>query len=229
MAVPASTPARDLEKQPVPATGPYMVASHAKGRPIKLVRNPNFHEWSADAQPSGYPDEILITNTDEAQVGIRAVQRGAADVALGLVPPLSKQQLDALATRYAGQLRASTTTVTNYFFLNTRVPPFNDIRARRAVNYAFDRQGFATLLGPAFAPTCQILPPNYPSFRRTCPYRPSGVAGLDKARSLVRASGTMGDQVAVWAPAPAAVQARFMVSVLKSLGIARGRTLWRTP
>jgi len=107
---------------------------------------------------------------------------------------------------------------TNYFFLNTRLPPFDDVRVRRAVNLAFDRQGLVALIGRAFAPTCQLLPPNYPSFRRTCPYLPNGVAGLDKARRLVRASGTTGQPVTVWVPGPIVVQGRFMVSVLKSLG-----------
>jgi peptide/nickel transport system substrate-binding protein len=111
----------------------------------------------------------------------------------------------------------STSSSTNYFFLNTRVPPFDDVRVRRAVNDAFDRHAFVALLGRAFAPTCQILPPNYPSFRRTCPY-PSGASGLDKARRLVRLSGTSGQPVTVWVPGPIAVQGQFMVSVLKALG-----------
>ncbi|MGZ8741051.1 MAG: ABC transporter substrate-binding protein, partial [Gaiellaceae bacterium] len=106
----------------------------------------------------------------------------------------------------------------NYFFLNTRLPPFNNVSVRRAVNLAFDRQGLVALLGRAVAPTCQILPPNYPSFRQTCPYLPTGIAGLDKAHRLVRASGTTGQQVTVWAPGPIVVQGRYLVSVLKSLG-----------
>ncbi|MDX6386982.1 MAG: hypothetical protein QOD85_784, partial [Gaiellaceae bacterium] len=219
-AVPVSTPGRPLDQQLVPSTGPYMVAAHAQGQPIKLVRNPNFREWSADAQPDGYPDVILWRDTARTQLParIRAFERGAADAALQLAPPLTKDQLDVLATRYPGQLRTSATASTNYFFLNTRVPPFDDLRARRAVNFAFDRQGLVALVGRAFAPTCQLLPPNYPSFRKTCPYVPNGVAGLDKARRLVRASGTTGQLVTVWTFAPVAVQGRFMVSVLKSLG-----------
>jgi peptide/nickel transport system substrate-binding protein len=217
-AVPVSTPARDLEKHPVPATGPYMVASYVKNKLVKLVRNPNFHEWSTDAQPEGYPDVISWNLTDDGHVGLRTVEHGSADAALGLVPPLSKAELDELATRYPGQLRLSTTPITNYFFLNTRVRPFDDLRVRVAVNYAFDRQAFGALLGRAWAPTCQILPPNYPSFRRTCPYLPNGVAGLDKARRLVRASGTVGQPVTVWGSKNVVVQGRFMTSVLRSLG-----------
>jgi peptide/nickel transport system substrate-binding protein len=107
---------------------------------------------------------------------------------------------------------------TNSFFLNARVPPFDDVRVRRAVNYAFDRQGFAQLLGRGFAPTCQLLPPNYPSYRRTCPYLPGGVAGLDRARGLVQRSGSSGASVTVSVPKPASAQGRFMASVLRSLG-----------
>jgi peptide/nickel transport system substrate-binding protein len=219
VAVPESAPARAIGNHPLPATGPYMIAWAKKGS-AKLVRNPRFRQWSADAQPDGYPDAIVWTELgDPAKVkeGIRGVEQGRQDVAFALVPPLLKRDLDELATRYPGQLRITTAPGTNFFFLNTGLPPFDDVRVRRAVNYAFDRQAFATLLGRAFAATCQILPPNYPSFRRTCPYT-SGVAGFGKARELVRASRTAGQEVVVWAPVPQAPQARYMAGVLRSLG-----------
>jgi peptide/nickel transport system substrate-binding protein len=220
VAVPTSTPGRNVGNHPVPATGPYMVA-YVKKNSVKLVRNPRFREWSADAQPDGYPDAIVWTeNHNPAKVKnvVSGVTRGEQDVAYFLVPPLSKRELAPLATRYPGQLRITTTAATNYFFLNTRVPPFDDLRARLAVNYALDRQALATALGPAFAPTCQILPPNYPSYRRACPYIPGGVAGLDKARGLVKASGTTGQSVVVWTVGPQVVQGRFMAAVLRSIG-----------
>ena len=219
-AVPASTPPHDVGRHPVPATGPYMVAEVTKTK-IKLARNPRFRPWSVDAKPDGYPDEITMTElNDPSQVhnALRSVEQGRTDLAFNLVPPLLKGDLDSLATRYPGQLRMSTSATTNFYFLNTRVPPFNDIRVRRAVNDAFDRQAFGSLLGAAFGPTCQIIPPNYPSYRKTCPYAPGGVAGLDTARRLVHASGTAGQTVTVWGLAPEALQGRFMASVLRSLG-----------
>jgi YVTN family beta-propeller protein len=220
VAVPADTPAHDVGSHPVPATGPYMIASYRTNGSVKLVRNPRFREWSADAQPDGYPDAISLraVGADTANAAVRSVERGIADVANDLVPPLSKGQLDSLATRYPSQLHMSTGAATGYFFLNTRTPPFDDVRVRRAVNYAFDRQAFAQLLGRAYAPTCQILPPDFPSYRRTCPYLPSGVAGLERARRFVQTSGTSDASVTVWVPAPIAVQGLFMVSVLDSLG-----------
>jgi peptide/nickel transport system substrate-binding protein len=220
-AVPAGTPEHDVGAHPIPATGPYRIAVYQKkNETLRLVRNRSFREWSADAQPQGYPDAVFWSWRFKLDISaqVRAVERGAADAALSLVPPLSKAKLDALVTRYPSQLHVSTESHTNYFFLNTRVPPFDDIRVRRAVNDAFDRDSFTRLLGRAFAPTCQVLPPNFPGYRRTCPYILRGVAGLDTARRLVQSSGTAGAVVTVWVPAPIAVQGRFMVSVLDSLG-----------
>jgi peptide/nickel transport system substrate-binding protein len=218
-AVPASTPPHDVGQHRVPATGPYMFAEVTKTT-IKLVRNPRFHVWSVDAKPDGYPDVITMRELSfpsQVNSSVRSVASGRADLAFNIVPPLLKHDLDALATRYPGQLRMSTISETNFFFLNTHVPPFNDVRVRRAVNDAFDRQALVSLLGTAFAPTCQIVPPNYPSYRQTCPYGSGGAAGLVQARRLVQASGTAGQLVTVWAPSPQAVQARFMASVLRSL------------
>ena len=226
-AVPASTPPHDVGRQRVPATGPYMFDQVTKTR-FKLVRKPRFRPWSVDAKPDGYPDEITLSElNDPAQVqkAVRSVAAGRADLALSIVPPLLKADLQALATRYPGQLRLSTSATTNFFFLNTRVPPFDDVRVRRAVNDAVDRQAFASRLGTAFAPTCQIMPPNFPSYRKTCPYAPGGVSGLDAARRLVQASGRAGQAVTVWGLAPQALQANFMASVLRSLGY---RTRLRT-
>jgi len=45
---------------PLPATGPYTIASYRPRRLLVLVRNPHFREWSKAAQPDGYPDRIVL-------------------------------------------------------------------------------------------------------------------------------------------------------------------------
>jgi peptide/nickel transport system substrate-binding protein len=113
----------------------------------------------------------------------------------------------------------STAFVTQFFFLNTRVPPFDDVRVRRAVNHAFDPEAFAPQEGRTHAPTCQILPPNFPGYRPMCPYAPRGVTGLDRARRLVRSAGATGAGVTVWVPSPITARGRYMASILDSIGL----------
>ncbi len=117
---------------------------------------------------------------------------------------------------------------TQYLFLNTRVAPFNRVDARRAVNFAVDRVAFAALQGGrALAqPTCQILPPNFPSYRPFCPYtvsrgpgRPWTAPDLARARRLVTRSGTRGMPVTVLGPHDILDHdARLAVATLRRLG-----------
>ena len=46
--------------RPLPATGPYQVASVSPGPPVRLVRNPTLREWSHAARPAGFSDEIVV-------------------------------------------------------------------------------------------------------------------------------------------------------------------------
>ena len=46
-----------------------------------------------------------------------------------------------------------------YFFLNTKVAPFNNAAARQAVNMAIDRTALARLSSGSLTPGCFFLPP----------------------------------------------------------------------
>jgi YVTN family beta-propeller protein len=223
-AVPATTPARDVGTHPLPATGPYMIASYRRGRFVKLVRNPRFRLWSQDAQPEGYPEKIVWKLGIGPAAQVRAVERGRTDVAFSGVPPSLVGEVE---TQYASQVHQSPLPRTTFAFLNTRVPPFNDVRVRRAVSYAADRAAVVSALGgPDRAqPTCQVLPPNFPGYRPYCPFTirpgPSGLwsqPDLPKARRLVAASGTRGAKVTVWIPANRRPEGRLVVKLLNELG-----------
>jgi peptide/nickel transport system substrate-binding protein len=129
-----------------------------------------------------------------------------------------RQTLEQLTTRYPSQVRLILQPATWYFFLNTRVPPFDDTRVRQAVATAFDRDGFRRLLTSEYTTTCNILPPGYSGYERGCPYRGSPLARLETAKTLVQASGKAGSRVVVWTPTPTAFQGRFMVHLLDRLG-----------
>jgi YVTN family beta-propeller protein len=224
-AVPAGTSVH--AQRMVPATGPYKIAAYsAKRRILRLVRNRKFAEWSQDAQPAGFPNTIDITwppdGLSPQQADSRltnAVENRHTDVAVFPgSPPLPRRTLDGLETRYPSQLRLILESATWYFFLNTRVPPFDDVRVRQAVQQAFDHAAFGRLLTREYTPTCNILPPGYPGYERGCLYGGGQASRLKNAKALVRASGRAGARVVVWTPTPLAFEGRYMVSLLDSLG-----------
>jgi peptide/nickel transport system substrate-binding protein len=226
-AVPVSTPARDIGARPVPATGPYrIVAYDTRAKVLRLARNPHFRLWSPDAQPEGFPDSIVVSwphAFTNVAARARAVERGRADIAmLGWGPPLPKSALEQLAARYPARLRFATAFNTTYFFLKTSVPPFDDVRVRRAVVAAFDEEAFAAREGPQYAPSCRILPPNYPAYQSTCPHASRGIEDIHRARKQVEGAGAAGTRVTVWTLSPVRGQAEYIASLLRSIGFRAG-------
>jgi peptide/nickel transport system substrate-binding protein len=212
---------------PLPATGPY-VRGRTGRHSVTFVRNPYFHEWSKAAQPAGYADRIVVAATTSAERAVREVERGDSDVALLGVPPDLQHEVQ---TQYASQVHVTPLWRVTYLFMNTRVPPFDDVRVRRAVNFAIDRAA-AARASAAFVgaePTCQILPPDFPGYQRYCPYtlRPGArkwsAPDISRARQLVAASGTRGASITVWEPKRHRGEARLATALLRSLGY-RGHT-----
>jgi YVTN family beta-propeller protein len=226
--VPPGTPDHLISAARLPATGPYMTQSLVPGRSWVLVRNPRYHQWSAQAQPGGYPDRIVLRLDTPPAQAVADVEHGSADVLLS-PPPGSVAQL---ATHYTSQLHIGPLAATISLVLNTRIAPFSTLAARQAVNDAIDRNTVLALNGGRLAvqATCQILPPTMPGYRPYCPYTllpgPGGAwtaPDLATALRLVRDSGTRGDRVTVLysnegigfvSPATA----RYLVSVLDQLG-----------
>lgn len=199
--LPASTPPKQADFPP-PGTGPYKWAQYAPNKQIKLVRNTFFKEWSKDAQPAGNPDTITekFGLTNEAEV--TAVENNQADWMFDQPPA---DRLNELSTKYADRVHINPLTAIYYFAFNVREAPFNNLKARQAVNFATDRNALVKIYGgPKLGvPTCQILPPNFPGYKPYCPYTKNPGSGkwtapdVAKAKQLVAASGTKGAAVKV--------------------------------
>jgi peptide/nickel transport system substrate-binding protein len=199
--LPASTPTKNVNIPPA-GTGPYKWTEYAPNKEIKLDRNSYFKVWSTDAQPAGNPDTILQKFGLSVEAEVTAVENNQAD---WLFDPIPADRLNELGTKYAKQVYISPLTATWYFAFNTRIAPFNNLKARQAVNYATDRNALVKIYGgpKLAAPTCQILPPNFPGYEAYCPYtkNPSSnkwtAPDMAKAQQLIKASGTKGAAVKV--------------------------------
>jgi peptide/nickel transport system substrate-binding protein len=203
--VPASTSRKLTGNNVPPGTGPYMWKSYDPNKAAVLVRNPYFHQWSAAAQPAGNPNSIVEKYGLPISEEVTQVENNQADeVYTGdVIPPDRLSELNG--AQFKNQVHVNPLTSDYYFALNTKQPPFNNVKARQAINFAADRAAYVKIGGgPSLAvPTCQILPPNFPGYVAYCPY----TAGTDhtkwtgpdiaKAKQLVQQSGTAGMKVVV--------------------------------
>ncbi len=222
--VPPGTPVHNVGLHPVPATGPYEVA-RATSTQVTLVRNPYFHEWSRAARPDGYPDRIVMRTGVDNSAATTAIERGSADVMLDS-PPANR--FAELQTRFASQLKITPSIYADALIFNARAAPFNDVRVRRALNYAVDRAEVARLVGADAQPTCQMLTPYFTGYQRYCPYTlnptRSGVwraPDSAAAQRLITASHTRGTPVTIWLPFDypgLTVAGRYLVTLLNTLG-----------
>lgn len=195
---------------PMPGTGPYRISEFTPNKTFTLERNIYFKRWSFAAQPDGYPDVIRWLKVSDDRAGADAVIHGRADVArVTFLPDRgdSKLQVDELEARYPTRVHSDLKTSLWFQYLNVTVPPFDNVKARQAVNYAVDRSRLVELFGgPSVAvETCQLLPQGFPSYSWHCPYTRGPPDGryhgpdLKTAQDLVRASGTRGMPVTVQA------------------------------
>jgi ABC-type transport system substrate-binding protein len=218
---------------PLPGTGPYRISSYMHGRTFVLTRNPYFRQWSFAAQPAGYPDTIRFQLISDPTTAIAAVGNGRADVlrlANTVAEPVSRAAIDQLRQQIPAQLHTENPFQLDWLYFNERVPPFDDVRVRQAVNYAVDRRVVAELFGGASlaVATCQMVPAGLPGYAPYCPYSTGAPAApydgpdLAWAQDLVAASGTRGAAVTLVgrdAPVNDATNA-YLVGVLRSLGYA---------
>ena len=156
-------------------TGPYAWASYSPVRQLVLERNPFFKAWAPAAQPDGYVDRIVQRFGLPAEAAVTKVERGQAD---WVADELPSDRLSELASRFATQVHVNQLPADWYFALNVNIKPFNQLKARQAVNLAIDRNALVKLYGGSqlASPTCQVLPPGFPGYSPYCPWTQGGKA-----------------------------------------------------
>jgi ABC-type transport system substrate-binding protein/DNA-binding SARP family transcriptional activator len=225
---PAEHPFRPYREPP--GTGPYRIVDFHPERGLDLTRNPYFKVWSQDARPDGLADTIRVQVGDDPRAGVAAVERGDLDVvtlADAFGASVSPQELDALATRHPDRLHTIATPSLFFLWMNVHEPPFDDVRVRRALNYAIDRRLVAELEGgePLAGPACHFVAPGHPGYTPTCEYThdagPSGIwsaPDVERARALIERSATAGRQVTVSVPSDKRRVGRYLARLLERLG-----------
>ncbi|KMO35867.1 peptide ABC transporter substrate-binding protein [Methylobacterium variabile] len=135
LAKPASQQA-DLAR--TAGSGPYLVAAWKEGDFVKLVKRKDY-KWGPEAvghTGPAYLDSITYKVVTEPSLRVAAVQSGQADIAYNASPqelkPLKEAGFTVATPRYLGFV--------NGWAINTRLPPYNDVKVRQALQAGIDRQ-----------------------------------------------------------------------------------------
>jgi peptide/nickel transport system substrate-binding protein len=207
--LPADTPAHDIGNDPPPGTGPYRIKSYDPNRGMVLDRNPFFHEWNAEAQPDGYVNRIEYSFGLDDEAEVTAVENGQFDTMYDNVP---LDRYGELGDHYADQVHINDVFALYYLAMNVNLPPFNNLKARQAVNYAVNRRAMQTFYGGEGAGgiLCQYIPAGLPGYVPYCPYTKGAdnahpaaswkAPDLARAKQLVAESGTAGQHVTLVVP-----------------------------
>jgi peptide/nickel transport system substrate-binding protein len=122
----------DLKKRMI-GTGPYILKEHNRKVRIVLQRNPDY--WDA-GRP--YVDEYVILSAPDAATRMAAFRTGQSD----FLPLQAPSEVEAVRrTNPNAVVQAQTPAITPFgLALAQDRPPFNDVRVRRALSMAIDRQ-----------------------------------------------------------------------------------------
>ena len=122
----------DLKKRLV-GTGPYLLKEHTRKVRVVLARNPDYFD---KGRP--YVDEYVILSTPDAATRMAAFRTGQSDV-IWLASPGEVETVRK--TNPAAVVQAYHNTLTPFgVALAQDKPPFTDVRVRRALSMAIDRQ-----------------------------------------------------------------------------------------
>jgi peptide/nickel transport system substrate-binding protein len=122
----------DLKKRMI-GTGPYLLKEHTRKVRIVLQRNPDYFDAGRP-----YVDEYVILSAPDAATRMAAFRTGQSD----FLPLQAPSEVEAVRkTNPSAVVQAQTPALTPFgLALAQDRPPFNDVRVRRALSMAIDRQ-----------------------------------------------------------------------------------------
>ena len=134
-------------------TGPFKFKEWKRGQSVELVRNPDYF---VKGRP--YLDGVRYTVIVERGTRVAALQAGQIDVAYPGETTLAIAE--QLKHAVPGMVFTETASnVSENLLLNTKKPPFDNIKVRRALSFAIDRRTYtqtvhrgAAVVGASLAP-----------------------------------------------------------------------------
>ena len=139
--------------------GPYMLESWRLGDYIRVQKNPLFFEASKVCV-----DRIDYYPTQDSVMAERRVARGELDINTNF----QSNRFDRLRKTMPQTVRPHVSLATSYMSLNTRdIPAFKDVRVRRALSEAIDREFLTSkLMRSGQLPAYSFVPPGTANYKQ---------------------------------------------------------------
>lgn len=145
-------------ERPLVSSGAYRLVDWRLNDRMVLAANPHWHDGAPPVP------HLVWRPVDDRLTALRLFLAGGADT-VGDVPAA---RMDWIDRQRPGAMHVAPYFGSYYFVLNTRRPPFDDVRIRRAMTLVIDRDRIATRLQPrGTRPAWGVIPPDVagPAFR----------------------------------------------------------------
>jgi peptide/nickel transport system substrate-binding protein len=140
----------EFARHPV-GTGPFRFVEWSPGERIMLAANPNYWGGAPKIQ------HLVFVAIRDPRQRLVALEGGAIDVAENLSP----EDLQFVALHPELRLLHVAANNVGYLAMNTQHPPFDDVRVRRAVNYAINKTAIVKLIYQGLGrPASSPVPPS---------------------------------------------------------------------
>ncbi|MBN2552793.1 MAG: peptide ABC transporter substrate-binding protein [Spirochaetales bacterium] len=160
--------------------GPFLLEEWKPQEVLTVVKNDMY--WDADAVKL---DKIIFIPTDDYNTGLNMYLAGEADWNRGLIPT---DQIDALKTR--DDFQVSPQLATYFYEVNHGMKPLNDVRVRKALSMAIDRQTLVEKVSRGGQIPANVIVPEFPGYKppKGNPYN------VEMAKQLLADAGFPGGQ-----------------------------------
>ena len=192
-------------------TGPFKLKSWVPGDRLELVKHTEYFE-------KGLPklDGVTFRIMPENAARVAAIESGSVD----LVWNLPLESIDKLKESKVLTVDSVATSTWDGIVMGNKTKPFDDVRVRRAVLLALDKQQLATFAAFGHgAPTHSPISPKHPYFNKQIGFKPD----IAQAKKLLAEAGyPNGFTIPLHVPVGRPTRERMAIAVqhmLKQVGI----------
>jgi oligopeptide transport system substrate-binding protein len=158
--------------------GPYHLKRWWSNYIVHLERNPGFFD-----NENVVLEHLYFYPANDVNAAARKVMSGEA----GWATRFPSNQVEQFRTALPGFVRVAPYLTTNYFSFNTTRPPFNDVRVRRALAMAYDREFVASqIYKTGERPAYFLVPPGIADYPATARYSWANMHITERKREAER-------------------------------------------